>query len=173
MTPTSRMAITVRRTGKVLPLDSNGGRVPWFATVQPLRASPLPGCCSTQSVPSWSKVAMRCSGGTYLGLALSVVIRAMHTRNAVTATARVSILRVGRRTVVIPFSIAFPWSRMRNEKIAEAYQRELHAHGDNDQSHESRRRVAQKAASCASSPAGHEHHHDPHYDRGHRDRDEC
>ena len=29
--------------------------------------------CSTQVVPSWSKVAMRASGGTNLGLALSVV----------------------------------------------------------------------------------------------------
>src|SRR5271170_8164287 len=31
--------------------------------------------CSTQSVPSWSKVAMRSSGGTNFGLAGSVVTR--------------------------------------------------------------------------------------------------
>ena len=30
--------------------------------------------CSTQVVPSWSKVAIRSSGGTNLGLALSVVV---------------------------------------------------------------------------------------------------
>src|SRR5262245_15756166 len=31
--------------------------------------------CSTQSVPSWSKVAIRSSGGTNLGLPCSVVTR--------------------------------------------------------------------------------------------------
>ena len=30
--------------------------------------------CSTHVVPSWSKVAMRSSGGTNFGLALSVVV---------------------------------------------------------------------------------------------------
>src|SRR5262249_37832277 len=35
--------------------------------------------CSTQSVPSLSKVAMRASGGTNFGLALSVVVRTKST----------------------------------------------------------------------------------------------
>jgi len=49
---------------------------------------------------------------------------------------------------------------MHDEKIAEACQCELHAHGNDDQPHEPRCRVTRKATSCAASPAGHEHHHD-------------
>ena len=63
---------------------------------------------------------------------------------------------------------------MGSEKIAKACQRKLRAHGDDNQSHEPRRRVAQKASSCASSLlAAHEQHHNPHYDRGHRYCYEC
>jgi hypothetical protein len=51
-------------------------------------------------------------------------------------------------------------SRLREEKTAYASQRKLHAHGDDDQSHEPRCRVAPEAAGRASSSAGHEHHDD-------------
>jgi hypothetical protein len=42
---------------------------------------------------------------------------------------------IGFSMVVVPFLGAFRWSRMREEKTAYASQRELHAHGEDDQSH--------------------------------------
>jgi hypothetical protein len=66
----------------------------------------------------------------------------------------------------------FSLSRMGKEKTTYARQRELHTHGDDDQPHEPRCRVAQKATGCVTFPAGNENHHDPHYHRGHRDRDQ-
>ena len=63
-------------------------------------------------------------------------------------------------------------SALRNEKILKARQRELHAHGEYDQSHKLRPRIVQKPTSCTRPPPGQKHHHDPHSKRTHRDSDE-
>ena len=38
-------------------------------------------------------------------------------------------------------SLRFRWSALRNEKLLKTRQRELHAHGEYDQSHKLRRRI--------------------------------
>ena len=57
----------------------------------------------------------------------------------------------------------------------ESCQRELHAHGDDDQSHKPCHHVAQKATrvSWARPAVRNKRHNDPRYERGYHDRDEC
>src|SRR6516162_1666446 len=59
---------------------------------------------------------------------------------------RAELAIFGSSTVAVLFRCAFRWSRRRVEKTAYASQRELDAHGDDDQPHEPRRRVANKPA---------------------------